>query len=87
MAVTWTIERDVVNTATELSKVVATRMDTVAGTTQSFFTKGRMKTLEEQKNVTDDIWAQYQAAKTKAETIDPVADKMSTDLESKEPAP
>ncbi len=81
MAITWEIKTEIVNTETDLRKIHATRVNDVAGTSQSFFVKGVVKTPDDQKKLEDDIWAQYQAAKTKAEAVD-----MKKNLESKEPA-
>ncbi len=86
MAITWPTKREVVNAETELSKVVATRTDDVAGTTHSFFVKGRMKSPEEQKKVWDNIWAQWLAVKTKIEAVDTVAAATKVDLEAREVA-
>jgi hypothetical protein len=84
MAISWDVKREIVNAATELSKVIATRTDSTAGTANSFCFKGCMKTTEEKNACWDDIWAQYQAVKTKEAAVDSVADEGVTDLEARE---
>lgn len=83
MATAWTIKTEVINTDTDLRKVVATRTGDVTGDLRSFFVKARMLTKEEQDAVWDDIWNQYQASLPKSDAI---SDAGKTNLEQREMA-
>lgn len=82
MAITWEIKRDVVNIETELSKITATRVDNVKGTSHSFFAKGLMKSPTERKKLWDNIWTQWLVAKTPV--IDVIVVDTKNNLEERE---
>lgn len=84
MAVSWKINREVLNKETELSKVTATRTDSDKAESQSFFYKGRMKTSEEKTAAWINIWIQYQAVKAAKTAVDTIADEGVADLEGRE---
>lgn len=84
MAISWDVIREIVNADSELSKVTATRTDSDTGAAHSFSYKGCMKTVEEKNACWDNIWAQYQAVKTKEAAVDTVADEGITNLEARE---
>jgi len=70
----WKVERQVVNTETQLSKVTAVRTD---GTeSKSFQVKARLGTSEEKKDAWDDIWRQYQ------DSVKVVTDTVAGEAES-----
>ena len=80
----WTIKREVVNADTQLSKVMAIRLDTDSGKSGSFFYKGCMKTDEEIKAAWDNIWNQHIEARQKVDYVDPVSTAGKTNLEARE---
>lgn len=84
MAISWDVKREVVNADTGLSKVVATRTDSVKSVSHSFSYKGCMETTEEKKAGWDNIWTQYEAVATKEAAVDTVAGEGVTNLEARE---
>lgn len=82
----WTVKTELINKETELRKVYATSIydtDIENIKTETYFTKGRMKTPEEKKAVWDNIWQQH-LERTKV-VSDPLGVEGKTDLEGRSP--